>query len=41
MDPRITVAWCKAVECPIEKVFQDTLRKKFPWAMSVPSTWRF
>jgi len=29
------------VECPIEKVFQDTLRKKFPWAMDVPSTWAF
>ena len=41
MDPRITAAWCKAVECPIEKVFQETLRKKFPWAMSVPSTWKF
>jgi hypothetical protein len=21
MDPRITVAWCKKVDCPIEKVY--------------------
>lgn len=35
MDPRITVAWCKRVECPLERVFAKTLRDKFPWAMSV------
>ena len=40
-SPRITVAWCKRVECPIERVFARTLRDKFPWAMSVPETWRF
>jgi len=40
-DPRITVAWCKRVELPIEKVFPATLRDKFPWAMSAPETYRF
>ena len=29
------------VECPIEKIFAKTLRDKFPWAMSVPDSWRF
>jgi hypothetical protein len=40
-SPRITVAWCKKVELPIERVFAKTLRDKFPWAMSVPETWKF
>eukprot|EP01094_Clydonella_sp_ATCC50884_P017924 TRINITY_DN3211_c0_g2_i1.p1 TRINITY_DN3211_c0_g2~~TRINITY_DN3211_c0_g2_i1.p1 ORF type:complete len:928 (+),score=457.38 TRINITY_DN3211_c0_g2_i1:106-2784(+) len=35
LDPRITVAWCKKVNLPIEKIFAKTLRLKFPWAMSV------
>ncbi len=41
MDPRITVAWAKRNECPIEKVFPSALRDKFPWAMSVPDEYRF
>ena len=41
MDPRITVAWCKKVELPIEKVFAKTLQDKFPWAMGAPSTFSF
>lgn len=41
MDPRITVAWCKRVELPIEKVFPKTLVDKFPWAMGVDSTYKF
>jgi len=41
MDPRITVAWCKAKEVPIEKIFNKSLLSKFPWAMEVLSTWRF
>lgn len=28
MDPRISVAWCKRVEVPIEKIFAKTLRDK-------------
>jgi DNA topoisomerase-1 len=41
MDPRITVAWCKAVECPIEKVFPKALCNKFAWAMAVDQEWEF
>lgn len=41
MDPRISVAWCKRNEVPIEKVFSRTLREKFNWAMSVPPEWEF
>ena len=41
MDPRITVAWCKRNEVPIEKVFSKTLRNKFNWAMAVPPSWEF
>eukprot|EP00357_Protocruzia_adherens_P032002 CAMPEP_0114998046 /NCGR_PEP_ID=MMETSP0216-20121206/15264_1 /TAXON_ID=223996 /ORGANISM="Protocruzia adherens, Strain Boccale" /LENGTH=603 /DNA_ID=CAMNT_0002362549 /DNA_START=157 /DNA_END=1969 /DNA_ORIENTATION=+ len=41
MDPRITIAWCKNNEVPIEKIFSKTLRKKFPWAMSVKLDWQF
>ena len=41
MDPRITVAWCKRNEVPIERVFAKTLREKFVWAMNVAPDWRF
>lgn len=41
MDPRITVAWCKRCEVPIEKVFSKTLRDKFNWAMAVDPDWEF
>lgn len=41
MDPRISVAWCKRCEVPIDKIFPKTLRDKFNWAMAVSSTWRF
>lgn len=41
MDPRITIAWCKQKEVPIEKVFPQTLRKKFAWAMSEEPTYQF
>ena len=41
MDPRITVAWCKAKEVPLEMVFSKTLVSKFPWAMEVPMDWQF
>lgn len=41
MDPRITVAWCKRVQLPIERVFAKTLQNKFPWAMGVTSTFKF
>lgn len=41
MDPRISVAWCKRNEVPIEKIFSKTLRDKFNWAMAVPADWEF
>jgi DNA topoisomerase-1 len=41
MDPRISVAWCKRNEVPIEKVFSKTLRDKFNWAMAVAPKWEF
>ncbi len=41
MDPRITVAWCKRCEVPIEKVFPKTLLDKFNWAMAVAPQWKF
>eukprot|EP00918_Siedleckia_nematoides_P096179 GHVU01210970.1.p1 GENE.GHVU01210970.1~~GHVU01210970.1.p1 ORF type:complete len:688 (-),score=148.45 GHVU01210970.1:577-2640(-) len=33
MDPRITIAFCKKLELPVEKVFSRGVRDKFPWAM--------
>lgn len=41
MDPRISVAWCKRCEVPIDKIFPRTLRDKFNWAMAVPPSWNF
>mmetsp|Transcript_1037 Transcript_1037/g.3044 ORF Transcript_1037/g.3044 Transcript_1037/m.3044 type:complete len:769 (-) Transcript_1037:724-3030(-) len=41
MDPRISVAFCKRHDVPVERVFPATLRDKFSWAMTVPSTWKF
>jgi len=41
MDPRITVAFCKRMELPIEKVFNKALLDKFPWAMAVAPNYHF
>ncbi|KAL7551186.1 hypothetical protein ACHAWF_014382 [Thalassiosira exigua] len=41
MDPRISVAFCKRNEVPIEKIFSKTMRDKFNWAMAVPPDWQF
>lgn len=41
MDPRISVAWCKRHEIPIDKVFAKALREKFNWAMAVEPDWKF
>ena len=41
LDPRISVAWCKRNEVPMEKVFNRSLLSKFLWAMDVESTFRF
>lgn len=41
IDPRITVAWCGSHGVPVEKLFTQTLRKKFQWSMNVPKEWKF
>ncbi|GAU24961.1 hypothetical protein TSUD_311960 [Trifolium subterraneum] len=41
LDPRITVAWCKRHEVPIEKIYTKTLLEKFAWAMDVDPDFRF
>ncbi|EDW75633.2 uncharacterized protein Dwil_GK23720 [Drosophila willistoni] len=33
IDPRISVAWCKKNNVPIEKIFNKTQRTKFLWAI--------
>lgn len=35
LDPRISVAWCKKNDVPIEKVFNKTQREKFRWALDM------
>ncbi|OJT15298.1 DNA topoisomerase 1 [Trametes pubescens] len=41
LDPRITVAWCKDNDVPVEKLFSKTLITKFPWAMEADPEWKF
>jgi len=41
LDPRITVAWCKSGEVPIEKIYNKTQLTKFVWAMETESDWKF
>jgi len=41
IDPRISVAWAKKNDVPIEKIFSKKLRQKFPWAMDVDDDWKF
>ncbi|XP_028804027.1 DNA topoisomerase 1 alpha-like [Neltuma alba] len=41
LDPRITVAWCKRHDVPIEKIFNKSLLAKFAWAMDVDPGFRF
>nr|XP_020458585.1 DNA topoisomerase I, mitochondrial-like [Monopterus albus] len=35
LDPRITVAWCKNMNVPIEKIYNKTQRDKFAWAIGM------
>ncbi|KAL4712816.1 hypothetical protein ACJJTC_011886 [Scirpophaga incertulas] len=35
LDPRISVAWCKKHEVPIEKIYNKTQRDKFRWAIDM------
>eukprot|EP00005_Dracoamoeba_jomungandri_P011673 CAMPEP_0174268078 /NCGR_PEP_ID=MMETSP0439-20130205/36049_1 /TAXON_ID=0 /ORGANISM="Stereomyxa ramosa, Strain Chinc5" /LENGTH=864 /DNA_ID=CAMNT_0015356025 /DNA_START=72 /DNA_END=2666 /DNA_ORIENTATION=- len=41
MDPRITAAWCKRADVPLEKIFSKTLRDKFPWAVHISEDWSY
>ncbi|XP_053999182.1 DNA topoisomerase I, mitochondrial isoform X1 [Hylaeus anthracinus] len=35
LDPRISVAWCKKNNVPIEKIYNKTQRDKFRWAIDM------
>ncbi|GIY43309.1 DNA topoisomerase 1, partial [Caerostris darwini] len=35
LDPRITVAWCKKCDVPIEKIYNKSQRDKFRWAIEI------
>ncbi|KAJ8335517.1 hypothetical protein SKAU_G00388590 [Synaphobranchus kaupii] len=35
LDPRISVAWCKNMEVPLEKIYNKTQRDKFAWAIDM------
>jgi hypothetical protein len=35
LDPRISVAWCKKYQVPIEKIYSKTQREKFRWAIDM------
>mmetsp|Transcript_33564 Transcript_33564/g.40569 ORF Transcript_33564/g.40569 Transcript_33564/m.40569 type:complete len:661 (+) Transcript_33564:194-2176(+) len=41
LDPRITVAWCKKHEVPINTIFTKALIEKFNWAMEVEPDFDF
>jgi DNA topoisomerase-1 len=41
IDPRITVAFLKTHDIPVDKIFSSTLKEKFFWAFEVDSSWQF
>lgn len=41
IDPRITVAWAKALDTPVEKFFSKKLLQKFQWAVAVDAKFKF
>lgn len=41
LDPRITIAWCKMWEVPLNLVYTKALLEKFNWAMEVEPEFRF
>jgi DNA topoisomerase-1 len=41
LDPRITIAWCKRQEVPMEKIFNRSLLSKFHWAMDIEPEFKF
>jgi hypothetical protein len=38
LDPRISVAWCKKWDVPIEKIYSKTQRDKFRWAIDMATS---
>ena len=41
IDPRITIAFFKKHNLQLEKIFSQTLRDKFFWAMDISADWKF
>lgn len=41
IDPRITVAFFKKHKLSLDKIFSQTLRDKFFWAIDIPEDWTF
>jgi len=41
IDPRITIAFFKRNKLPLEKVFNESLMKKFAWAKDIPEDFKF
>jgi DNA topoisomerase-1 len=41
LDPRITVAWCKKFNIPINKIFTKVQQDKFKWAMEISKNFKF
>lgn len=41
IDPRITVAFMKKHDIPMDKIFSKTLQDKFKWAMDVSEDYKF
>ena len=41
IDPRITVAFMKKHDIPMDKIFSKTLQDKFKWAMDVSKDYKF
>ena len=35
LDPRISVAWCRKWDIPVEKIYNKTQREKFAWAINM------
>uniref|UniRef100_A0A8C4S3Z3 DNA topoisomerase n=1 Tax=Erpetoichthys calabaricus TaxID=27687 RepID=A0A8C4S3Z3_ERPCA len=35
LDPRISVAWCKNTEVPLEKIYNKSQKQKFAWAVDM------
>ncbi|KAM3870097.1 DNA topoisomerase I, mitochondrial [Diretmus argenteus] len=35
LDPRISVAWCKNTEVPLDKIYNKSQRDKFAWAIDM------